>query len=301
MLAAKPAVSTVPVDDPVARAFVAKAKAASVYSFRGGIQRLSDALVENLAAEHPGTVSLRANAPVAGLQFRDSSVLVTLKDGTSLEADQVISALPASALAPLVPAEETRALLSSIESADVAVVCLAYDGAVLPVDGFGYLVPQNEPSQLLGVVFDSCVLPGQGSPPQDESTGPTTNTTRLTAMIGGDVLRGLSAATGKDLESRLFAIASAEVRKVLGVAADPVAWRVAVHRACIPQYTLGHTGRLRRLHSELEAGAARGRLAVVGASYFGVGVNDCVFSAREVALAVAEGQRVTGLERAEQA
>ena len=40
-------------------------------------------------------------------------------------------------------------------------VNLVYPGKVLPMDGFGYLVPAHEPELILGVVFDSCVFPEQ--------------------------------------------------------------------------------------------------------------------------------------------
>ena len=41
------------------------------------------------------------------------------------------------------------------------VINLVYPGKVLPMDGFGYLVPAHEPELVLGVVFDSCVFPEQ--------------------------------------------------------------------------------------------------------------------------------------------
>ena len=53
------------------------------------------------------------------------------------------------------------------------VVNVIYDGHVLPANGFGYLVPAQEPSDILGVVFDSCVFPTE------------VPTTRLTVMLGG--------------------------------------------------------------------------------------------------------------------
>ena len=41
------------------------------------------------------------------------------------------------------------------------VVNLVYARPVLPMSGFGYLVPASEPEHILGCVFDSCVFPGQ--------------------------------------------------------------------------------------------------------------------------------------------
>ena len=39
------------------------------------------------------------------------------------------------------------------------VVNLVYESDVLPMAGFGYLVPSHAPEHILGVVFDSCVFP----------------------------------------------------------------------------------------------------------------------------------------------
>ena len=59
---------------------------------------------------------------------------------------------------------------------------LCFAGDVLPVDGFGYLVPTWEKSNVLGVVFDSCAFPRQGA---TNANADCSNTTRLTVMIGG--------------------------------------------------------------------------------------------------------------------
>ena len=78
-----------------------------------------------------------------------------------------------------------------------------------------------------------------------------------------------------------------------------------IHRACIPQYTLGHRGRLARIHAAMES-ARRARqgvaahLSVVGAAYTGVGVNDLVLAAHRLAVALARPaphSPPTGLDR----
>ena len=58
-----------------------------------------------------------------------------------------------------------------------------------------------------------------------------------------------------------------------------------------------HAGeRMRELNRVLRDDL-QGRLSLVGPSYSGVGVNDCVRSAREAAYRVAKGNGATGLER----
>ncbi|NWQ87954.1 PPOX oxidase, partial [Burhinus bistriatus] len=97
---------------------------------------------------------------------------LTLADGT-ITADHVVSALPAAALAEVLPAEAEPLAqeLRRIPAVSVAVVNLQYEG------GFGHLVPSSEDASLLGIVYDSVAFP------QHDSTGAAS--VRLTVMLGG--------------------------------------------------------------------------------------------------------------------
>ena len=52
----------------------------------------------------------------------------------------------------------------------------------------------------------------------------------------------------------------------------------------MPQYVLGHTGRLARIEAALDEHPG---LAVAGAAYRGVGIPDCIRSGEEAAESVA--------------
>ncbi|NXU33154.1 PPOX oxidase, partial [Thalassarche chlororhynchos] len=103
---------------------------------------------------------------------------LTLADGT-VTADHVVSALPAAALAEVLPAEAEPLAqeLRRIPAVSVAVVNLQYEGVTLPVTGFGHLVPSSEDASLLGIVYDSVAFP------QHDGAGAAS--VRLTVMLGG--------------------------------------------------------------------------------------------------------------------
>ncbi|GCB77331.1 hypothetical protein scyTo_0021091 [Scyliorhinus torazame] len=117
------------------------------------------------------------------------------------------SSVPAKVLSRVLPPiwEPLCESLRKIASVSVAVVNLEYKGLVLPVWGFGHLIPSHESSEILGVVYDSCSFP------QQDQVGPPT--TRLTVMMGGswfqesfgdpDTASGSSApaSTGNGVES----------------------------------------------------------------------------------------------------
>lgn len=166
-------------------------------------------------------------------------------------------------------------MLDRIKSVDVAVVNLAFEGSsVLPVDGFGYLVPATENTGVLGTVFDSCAMPLQNSRP---------DTTRLTVMLGGHKFSKYYNCENVDnLEKYFLSIALDTVRNHLGINIKPLAHKVHIHRQCIPQYQVGHT----QLTSEIKSWLANhcsGRLELLGSSFNGVSVNDCIKTAREIA------------------
>ncbi|MEQ2231015.1 hypothetical protein ILYODFUR_035079 [Ilyodon furcidens] len=90
---------------------------------------------------------------------------VHVEDGV-ISVDHIISALPAKALSYILPpsCQSLIQQLQDISAVTVAVVSLEYDGSILPVTGFGHLVPSWEDPGLLGVVYDSVPFPQHNRP-----------------------------------------------------------------------------------------------------------------------------------------
>ncbi|XP_065607612.1 LOW QUALITY PROTEIN: protoporphyrinogen oxidase [Cyrtonyx montezumae] len=221
----------------------------------------------------PRGAELRCHAALQRMRRRhDGTWQLTLPDGT-ITADHVISALPAAALARALPpeAQPLARELSLIPAVTVAVVNLQYRGVTLPVTGFGHLVPSSEDEALLGIVYDSVAFP------QHDGSG--TPSVRLTVMLGGAWFSRAfgdppSAAPIAAVEQR----AQRAVLEHLGLTVNPQRCIVTVQEACIPQYTLGHWERMERIGRFLEE--QRMPLSLIGASYSGVSVNDCIASAK---------------------
>ncbi|CAI5678357.1 unnamed protein product [Oreochromis niloticus] len=196
---------------------------------------------------------------------------VHLEDGV-ISADHIISALPAKALSSVLPrsCQPLTQQLQDISSVTVAVVNLEYDGSILPVMGFGHLIPSSEDRGLLGVVYDSVPFP--------QHNRPDGQTTRLTVMMGGAWFQeefGVpEAATAEHLLSR----ATEAVRCHLGVTAAPRWSRVILHRDCIPQYYEGHFQRVESMRGFIKNNNLA--LSLTGSCYDGVSVNDVIFSGR---------------------
>ncbi|XP_063341721.1 protoporphyrinogen oxidase [Pelmatolapia mariae] len=239
------------------------------WSLKRGMQSFPEAIAEYL--QQSGRVQLHKEAVVKQIDPSASGWQVHLEDGV-ISADHIISALPAKALSSVLP-RSCRPLtqqLQDISSVTVAVVNLEYDGSILPVMGFGHLVPSSEDRGLLGVVYDSVPFP--------QHNRPDGQTTRLTVMMGGawfqEEFGAPEAATAEHLLSR----ATEAVRCHLGVTAAPRWSRVILHRDCIPQYFEGHFQRVESMRGFIKNNNLA--LSLTGSCYDGVSVNDVIFSGR---------------------
>ena len=171
------------------------------------------------------------------------------------------------------------------------VVNLFYSNpGILPVRGFGYLLPRSipfdqNPERALGVIFDTDASIGQ-----DDVKG-----TKVTVMLGGHWWDNFKSYPEEDEGAGM---AKAVIKRHLGIEEDPRAIRVSLQHDCIPQYAVGHDNRMATASGELQRW--KGRLRVAGSSYTGVGLNDCIRAARDVAKGLIDGTGRTGLENFEE-
>lgn len=171
------------------------------------------------------------------------------------------------------------------------VVNLYYDDPeLIKIPGFGYLIPQStpvdqNPERALGVVFSS-----QTSPGQDTAPG-----TKLTVLLGGHWWSDWAASDLPD-ERKGVEMAKSLLRRHMNITDQPAVAKARLQRNAIPQYTVGHAERMVGLHNKLleEYG---GRLKITGAWHTGVGVNDCIRSARLTALSASIPNDYTGLAK----
>ncbi|KAF2724256.1 Protoporphyrinogen oxidase [Polychaeton citri CBS 116435] len=207
-------------------------------------------------------------------------------------------------------------------------------GSPLHPTGFGYLIPaatpfDQNPERALGVVFDDAYSPSPKyfrpdkwskedldklgdlchatgldpyvndfswtnfpNKPVMQDEGDSLGGSKLTVMLGGHWWDGWPQHPS---EEEGLQMAKSVLQRHLGITEEPLAYQVNLQKNCIPQYTVGHETRLKKAHNELWR-LYRGRLLVAGNWMSGVGVNDCIRSAWEVAESISTGREATGLE-----
>ncbi|KAL8810305.1 MAG: hypothetical protein Q9200_002685 [Gallowayella weberi] len=282
---------------PPASETIQAIKDSSVFTFRRGIGQLADRLEAKLW--EAANVTIRLNTKVDELRLKQSDTcpnmtLMARCAGKSVGESEkksfthVISTISGRALHDIVRPTNRLSMLSQTPSVTVMVVNLYFSNpSVLPARGFGYLLPsslsfEQNPERALGVVFDSDATIGQ-----DEIPG-----TKVTVMLGGHWWDDWAAYPD---EEQGASMAKAILKRHLAIAEEPKAVRVGLQRNCIPQYTVGHHSRMEQANEVLKRYG--GRLRVAGNSYNGVGLNDCVRSAREVVMGLVQGHdEKTGLE-----
>ncbi|GME42917.1 Amine oxidase [Neofusicoccum parvum] len=271
-------------ETPLERDFLVKLRTASVFSFRNGIQTLVNRLRDTLSDKD--NVKIKTGSEITKLEKDEETgkIKIYQQEDTPPEiSDLVISSVSAKALAKIATAGQSTTSpinfspLANVPFVNVMVVNLFFsDPNVLPTSGFGYLLPRSipfeqNPERALGVIFDSDAMSGQ-----DTATG-----TKVTVMLGGHWWDGWAA---EDLYSPEEGVEMARtvLARHLGIMADPTATNVSLHRDAIPQYKVGHEQRMKDAHYALKR-AYGGRVRAVGNSYTGVGVNDCLRAARDMA------------------
>jgi oxygen-dependent protoporphyrinogen oxidase len=226
-------------------------------SFQEGIQQLTDGVGNGLKGQ------IKLGNGVVSIEQKKGGYLLTLEDGEQLDAEIVVSAIPAYAFAKLLAGTNDKAagLLNEILYATLNVVCFGYEREQLTHDlnGFGYLIPKAEGRSTLGTLWDSSIFPNRAPEGQ----------VLLRSMMGGATNMGAIDLSDEEVEKKT----RDDLGQIMGIASKPEFVRIFRHPHAIPQYTRGHAARVEAIESALQDQPG---LLLTGNAFFGVGLNDCV-------------------------
>jgi oxygen-dependent protoporphyrinogen oxidase len=250
---------------------------ASSFSFRGGMQALTDALARAVGTVHCGVKIAALQTHARGFALSGEHVDAPLIGS----ARSVIVATPAYSAARLVQAlaPSAAAALAAIEYPAVSVVVSVYRRADVahPLDGFGFLAPAKEQPSVLGSLFSSTMFEGRA--PDDRVV--------LTTFVGGRRNPELAALEDGPLTTAVHR----ELARLVGARAEPLWSDVTRWPRAIPQYTLGH---LERLATVETAERARPGLFFCANYRGGVSIGDCVKAGHSIAERVSTYLRTAG-------
>ncbi|MEZ6092592.1 MAG: protoporphyrinogen oxidase, partial [Pirellulaceae bacterium] len=242
------------------------ARYASFVAPRGGMA----SMIERLAAKLPDE-NIRLNSPVEFVRpTEDGRWLVGgCQPGQTADTfDGVIIATPAHHAATILDEFDAKLSLElrQVEYASCAVVSLAYDRKQIEhsLDAFGFVVPLVEQRSILACNFSSVKYAGRAPD----------STVLMRVFLGGDCQAGLLRLPHDDL----ITLAKLEVSDLLGIRGEPLLTQIKRHCRALPQYTIGHQDRVRRIEARLTP-----TIALAGSAYHGVGIPACVASGHAAA------------------
>ena len=229
---------------------------------RAGMQWWIDGIARRL-----DRVTFHRDCEIVRLEPRGSDWLLVDALGDEHVADGVLLTTPAPISAKLVDsfAREAAEDLQRIEYASSAVVVLVVRKDQLRSEDlcFGVVVPQIEKRKCVAISFSSEKYPGRT--PEDEVL--------LRVFIGGAAQPELYSKSDEEL----IEMAKGEVRELLGLTSTPIAHRVVRWPNAMPQYAVGHVELVDRVRRSLMAFP---RLQLAGNAYEGVGIPQCIRSAK---------------------
>lgn len=244
--------------------------AGGMISFRTGLQELPDALGRELHAE------IRLRAPVTQVRAGPRGWTIGAAFQPTELYDAVVYAAPAHCVDEIdldFDGGDRLKTLASITHPPVGVLVLGFrrEDVSHPLDGFGFLVPEVERRNVLGVIFSSTLFPGRA--PEGHVT--------LTAFVGGVRKPDLANADLPTVTARVMD----DLRKLLGASGEPTFRAFHLWPKAIPQYDLAY-GRFKDVMDEAER--RNPGLALAGAYREGVSVGEAIASGEAAAARVAQ-------------
>ncbi len=236
-------------------------------TLRGGMEALVDLLVRSLE-------EVEVRLSVANLRLSSESGAFRLSaPGFDEVFDFVILSTPAAASAEILgdANPEASRLLGEIPYTSSKIVYLAYKRSEFshPLDGFGFIAPASEARVVDACTWVSSKFEGR-CPPDVVLLRCVTHDGRMTRAELSD--------------DQAASMAHNEVKRLLRVNCAPILEQVFHNTRVMPQLVVGHGQRMEGLERALDQTPG---LFLTGAFVGGVGIPDCIQTARRTAVRAA--------------
>jgi oxygen-dependent protoporphyrinogen oxidase len=244
-------------------------------SFREGNETLVRALAAKLGASlHSGFEVVQIRKQACGF----AALAKAQRQIEEIKAEHLILATPTNISQKLLSTVDAAFAkpFSEIEYAATAVVSLGYriEDVGHSLAGFGFLAPRSTGLRVLGTVWNSSLFPDRA--PAGHAL--------MTSFVGGATDPGAAALS----EEELAALVHGEIAPILKIRQRPVFSAVAALPRAIPQYNLGHLGRLKTLQALLLQNPG---LWFAGNYFDGPSIGACVERALLIAEQVQEAKK----------
>ncbi len=238
-------------------------------SLKGGMQDLVRGCVSYIGEER-----VKTGTAVVSVVKQDGRYRLAFGDGSTADFDAVVLATPSYATKDILKSadEELCGRLSAIEWSSSATISLAFrkDDIIKSLPGFGFIIPRVENRRINACTWSSVKWSHRA--PDD--------TQLIRSFVGGGHHEDLVSLG----DAELLKIVLEELREIIGLTAEPVFSKVYRWFKGMPKYTVGHLERIAAIDEKLKEHKG---LFLIGCSYRGIGMGDCVKSGFDAAAAIA--------------
>ncbi|MDO8723080.1 MAG: protoporphyrinogen oxidase [Syntrophales bacterium] len=237
-------------------------------SLKGGMQELVRGCVSFIGEER-----VKTGTAVVSVVKRDNRYSLTFGDGSTADFDALALAVPSYAAEDILKSadKELCGRLSLIEWSSSATISIAFrkDDIKKPLRGFGFIVPRVENRRVNACTWSSVKWSHRA--PDDRVL--------IRSFVGGGHHEELVSLGDKELLS----IVLEELGEIAGIKAEPVFFKIYRWFRGMPKYTVGHLERIAKIDEKLKEHQG---LFLIGCSYRGIGMGDCVKSGFDAAAAI---------------
>jgi protoporphyrinogen/coproporphyrinogen III oxidase len=235
-------------------------------SFKNGLGALIDVLEEKLEE-----VEVLKNSRVSKIKKDNNHYQVSFENGEIIEADYIVLSIPHTAAETLLENQALKKEFAKLKNSSLISVYAGFDipDSLLPAEGTGFITGNSD-----DLSCNACTW--------------TSRKWKHTSQSGNLLVRLFyksshpSFAALKEMnEVELLEVARKDIRKSLGITAEPVTSEVTNWSNNMPNYLISHPKSVEAL--EKEFAATYPGILLAGCSYYGVGIPDCIGNGKSIA------------------
>lgn len=232
---------------------------AKFYSLKKGL----GALIDRFAAKLED-VEVYKKFKASKIEKIGDRYQVTFDNNEVVEADYVVLSIPHDAAEDLFSDSTIKERFASFENSSLISVYVGFDvpDEILPKDGTGFIAADTET-----LSCNACTWTSR----KWEHTSQSGNL--LVRMFYKSIHPSFSEIAEKN-EEELLQVALSDIRKSLGIEAEPIVSIVTNWSDKMPNYLITHPQSVKALEEELEENFPG--VIIAGCSYYGVGIPDCI-------------------------
>lgn len=240
-------------------------------SFDEGMSVLIDRLEETLE-----NVLILKGKETRAVAKEGDHYRIDLADGESFTADFVVLATPHETAQKLLGEPQLDEVFDRLTNSSLISIYLGFDvpDNELPADGTGFIVSQNS-----DILCNACTWTSR-------KWENTSSSRRLLVRLFYKSSNPAYEKLDRLSETELAEVALEDIRKSLGITAQPVSVEVTGWKNLMPNYHLEHKRAVNALEDKMAVTLPGVLLA--GSSFYGVGIGACIQNGKDVAAGITD-------------